>query len=332
MRHARIVATGAYAPEKVITNKEIEAILGEDVDQWLVDNVGIRERRVMADDQTTSDLVVEAAKQALARAGVTAADLDLIILATDTPDYLSPATAAVVQAKLGAVNAGVYDINTACAAWVTALDMAARYIATDPDYRYILVAGGYGMTRFLDWQDKYTATLFADGAGVVLLAPSEEPGFLSGKLKAVGDYHDALGVYTGGALRPANQANLEVYGRPRVQFVRKFPKTFNTDHWPVLIRETLAKAGLSVSDVDWFLFTQLNLRTIEQMMDILEQPLEKTHWVMDKYGYTGSACIPMALNDLVESGRGPKNGDLVVFCASGGGISFAVSAWRWTGW
>ncbi len=332
MRHARIIATGAYAPEKILTNKDIEQILGEEVDQWLIDNVGIRERRVMASDQTTSDLVVEAAEQALKRAGISAQDLDLIILATDTPDYLSPATAAVVQAKLGAVKAGVYDINTACAAWVTALDMGARYIATDPEYRYILVAGGYGMTRFLDWQDKYTATLFADGAGVVLLAPSEEPGFLAGKLKAVGEYHDALGVYTGGALRPANEENLQTFGRPRVQFVRKFPKTFNTDHWPGLIRDTLAKADLSVEAVDWFLFTQLNLRTIEKMMEILDQPIEKTHWVMDKYGYTGSACIPMALDDLLATGRGPKNGDLVVFCASGGGISFAVSVWRWGGW
>lgn len=329
MRHARIIATGAYAPEKIVTNKEIEEILGEEVDQWLIDNVGIRERRVMAPEQTTSDLVVNAAEKALKQAGITADQLDLIILATDTPDYLSPATAAVVQAKLGAVNAGVYDINTACAAWVTALDMGARYIATDPDYRYILVAGGYGMTRFLDWKDKYTATLFADGAGVVLLGVGDKPGFLAGKLKAVGEYHDALGVYTGGALRPANAQNLETYGRSRVQFVRKFPKTFNTDHWPGLIRDTLAKADLEVKDVDWFIFTQLNLRTIEQMMSILEQPIEKTHWVMDRYGYTGSACIPMALDDLVHTAKGPKNGDLVVFCASGGGISFAVSAWRW---
>ena len=329
MRYARIIATGAYAPEKIVTNKEIEEILGEEVDQWLIDNVGIRERRVMAPEQTTSDLVVNAAEKALKQAGITTDQLDLIILATDTPDYLSPATAAVVQAKLGAVNAGVYDINTACAAWVTALDMGARYIATDPDYRYILVAGGYGMTRFLDWKDKYTATLFVDGAGVVLLGVGDKPGFLAGKLKAVGEYHDALGVYTGGALRPANAQNLETYGRSRVQFVRKFPKTFNTDHWPGLIRDTLAKADLEVKDVDWFIFTQLNLRTIEQMMSILEQPIEKTHWVMDRYGYTGSACIPMALDDLVHTAKGPKNGDLVVFCASGGGISFAVSAWRW---
>jgi len=329
-RTAQIISTGSYVPEKVITNAQMEKIIGEPVAEWLVENVGIRERRVMAQGQTTSDLVAIAAQKALDRAGIRPEELDLIILATDTPDYISPATAAVVQAKLGAVNAGVFDINTACAAWVTALDMGARYIATDPDYRYILVAGGYGMTRFLDWKDKYTATLFADGAGVVILAPGDQAGFLASKLKSVGEYHDALGIYTGGANRPATAENLQTYGFPRVQFVRKFPKTFNTDHWPGLIHDVLSKAGLTVDEVDWFLFTQLNLRTIEAMMDILDQPLEKTHWIMDKYGYTGSACIPLALDDLIQGKRGPKPGDVVVFCASGGGIAFAVSVWKWT--
>lgn len=328
-RHAQILSTGSYAPERVVTNAEIERMLGEPVDEWLVQNVGIRERRVMAPEQTTSDLVAIAARRALARIDLRPADLDLIIVATDTPDHLSPATAAAVQAKLGATDAGAFDVNTACAAWVTALDMAARYLATDPDYRYILVAGGYGMTRFLDWNDKYTATLFADGAGAVILGPGDRPGFLAGKLKALGEYHDALGIYTGGAKRPAIPENLAEHGFPRVQFVRKFPKTFNTEHWPGLIRQTLDKVGLTVDDVDWYLFTQLNLRTIEATMDLLGQPLEKTHWVMDKYGYTGSACIPMALDDLVESGRGPAPGDVVVFCASGGGIAFAVSVWVW---
>jgi 3-oxoacyl-[acyl-carrier-protein] synthase-3 len=329
MTHARILSTGSYAPEKVLTNAQLETMLGEPVAEWLVANVGIEERRVMAPDQTTSDLVTIAAQRALKTAGVDPEQLDLIILATDTPDYVSPATATVVQSNLGAYKAGAYDINTACAAWVTALDAGARYIATDPEMEYILVAGGYGMTRFLDWSDKYTATLFADGAGVVLLGRSDEPGFLAGKLLAVGDYHDALGIYTGGASRPATAENVAAFGPPHVQFVRKFPKTFNTDHWPKLIHEALAKADLRVADVDWFLFTQLNLRTIEAMMEILEQPMEKTHWVMDRDGYTGSACIPMALDDLVRSGRGIDPGDVVVFCASGGGIAFAVSVWRW---
>jgi 3-oxoacyl-[acyl-carrier-protein] synthase-3 len=329
-RFAQIISTGRYIPEKVITNEDLNQMLGENVGDWLVANVGIHERHVMAENETTSSMVVTAAEQALARAGLTADDLDLILVATDTPDYISPATASVVQAKLGAKRAGTYDINCACAAWVTALDAAARYIATDSDYRHILVAGGYGMTRYIDWTDKYTCTLFADGAAVAVVGAGEAPGYLASKLTAAGEYHDALGIYTGGTYRPATPANVAECGPPRVQFVRKFPATFNSDNWPPLIRAVAKKAGLTLEEVDYYLFTQLNLRTIEQVMDNLGQPMSKTHNIMDKWGYLGSACIPAALDDAVTSGVGPKPGDNVLFCASGGGLAMAASLWRWT--
>ncbi len=329
-RYAQILSTGRYIPEKVITNADLDELLGERVGDWLVENVGIHERHIMAEDERTSDMVVAAARQALERAGITAEALDLIILATDTPDYLSPATASVVQARLGAVNAGTYDVNCACAAWVTALDMAARYIATDPDYDKILVAGGYGMSRFIDWTDKYTSTLFADGAAVALIGAGEKPGFLSGVLRAAGEYHDALGIYTGGTFRPATPEVVNELGKPRVQFVKKFPATFNSDNWPPLVMAALEKARLSLDEVDLFIFTQLNLRTIEMVMEKLGQPLEKTHWIMDKWGYLGSACIPAALDDAITRGRGPGPGDNIVFCASGGGLAMAASVWRWT--
>ena len=329
MRHAQILSTGSYVPERVVTNAEIDKILGENTSDWLIENVGIRERRWMTPDQTTSDLVVEASRRALERAGIRPEDLDLIILSTDTPDYLSPGTSVVVQYKLGAVNAGCWDVNSACAGWVTALDQGARYIMTEPSIRYVLVAGGYGMSRFLDLKDKRTANLFADGAGAVVLGAGSEPGFLASQFLARGEYHDALGIYTGGAFRPCTPENLETYGPPRVQFVKKFPKTFNTEYWPRLIQAALDKAGLTVDDVSLFLFTQLNLRTIELMMQILGQPMEKTHWIMDKWGYTGSPCVAMALDDAIAQGRGPRPGDIIVFCASGGGISMAASVWRW---
>jgi 3-oxoacyl-[acyl-carrier-protein] synthase-3 len=330
LRHAQILSTGSYVPERVVTNAEIDQILGEPTDEWLIENVGIRERRWMAPDQTTSDLVVEASRRALERAGLGPEELDLIIVSTDTPDYLSPSTSVVVQHKLGAVNAGCWDVNSACAGWVTALDQGARYIATEPTMRYILVAGGYGMSRFLDLKDKKTANLFADGAGAVILGPGEEPGFLASHFLARGEFHDALGIYTGGAFRPCTPENLARYGPPRVQFVKKFPRTFNTEYWPRLIQGALAKAGLTVEEVDLFLFTQLNLRTIEHMMGLLGQPMEKTHWVMDKWGYTGSPCVAMALDDAIAQGKGPKPGDIIVFCTSGGGITMAASVWRWT--
>ena len=330
MRYAQIISTGRYIPEKIITNQDLNRILGEDVDTWLVENVGIRERHVMADDETTSDMIVAASRQAMARARLAPTDLDLILVATDTPDYISPATASVVQAKLGATNAGTYDINCACAAWVTALDLAARYIATDADYRNILVAGGYGMTKFLAWHDKYTATLFADGAGAVIVRAGDAPGYLAGKLVARGEYHDALGIYTGGTYRPATPEVIAQLGKPRVQFVKKFPKTFNSDNWPPLVRAVVAKAGLTLDDIAFFLFTQLNLRTIELVMQNLGQPMHKTHWIMDKWGYLGSACIPVALDDAIERGIGPKPGDNVVFCATGGGMAMAASVFKWT--
>lgn len=328
-RTAQILSTGSYVPERVVTNAEIDAILGEKTSDWLVENVGIHQRHWMAPDQTTSDLVVASARRALDRAALQPEDLDLIIVSTDTPDYLSPSTSVVVQSKLGAGRAGCYDVNSACAGWVTALDQGARYLATDPEMRYVLVAGGYGMSRFLDLTDKKTANLFADGAGAVILGAGDEPGFLSSNLMAVGGYHNALGIYTGGAYRPCTPENLAAYGPPKVEFVRRFPKTFNTEYWPKLIQGALDKAGLTMDQVDLYLFTQLNLRTIENMMTLIDQPIEKTHWVMDKWGYTGSPCVAMALDDAINQGRGPQPGDHVLFCASGGGISMAASVWRW---
>jgi len=328
-RYAQILSTGRYVPEKVLTNAYFDEILGREVDEWLVQNVGIKERHVMAEDETTSDLCMHAANQALERAGIKAADVDLLIVATDTPDYISPATANVVQHKIGAVNAGTFDVNSACAGWVTALDTAARFIMTDEEMNHVLVIGAYGMSRFVDYTDHYTCTLFADGAGAVVVGAGDEPGFLAGKRLARGDFYDALGIYTGAVACPVTPVD-ENGGIPRVQFVRKFPATFNSDNWPPLIEGTAVKAGLTLDEIDFYLFTQLNLNTIKMIMEIIEQPLIKTHWIMDKWGYTGSACIPMALDDAIESGVGPKSGDNVLFIASGGGISMACTVWRWT--
>ncbi|WNG53710.1 ketoacyl-ACP synthase III [Archangium gephyra] len=330
MRYANILATGRYVPEKILTNADVERIIGEPVDEWLQQNVGIKQRHLMADNQVTSDLCVEAAKQAMERAGVKPQELDLIIISTDTPDYLSPATASAVQAKLGASNAGTFDINAACAGWVTALDVASKTIAADDSYQRILVVGAYGMSRYINWKDKKTCTLFADGAGAVVLGASDKPGFMGAKLLAAGEYHDALGVYTGGTYRPATAQTLELTnGKPSVQFVRKFPATFNTERWPMLLKQLLERAKLTMNDVDHFVFTQLNLRTIEATMKVLEQPMSKTNWTMDKWGYTGSACIPMTLDDAVVQGR-IKKGDLVALCASGGGLAMASALYRWT--
>ncbi len=328
-RQVKILATGSHVPERVVTNAEVDALLGESTTEWLIENVGIRERHWMAPGETTSDLIVEASKKALECARIGPDDLDMIIVSTDTPDYLSPSTSIVVQYKLGANKAGCYDVNSACAGWVMALDQGARYLMTESSMNYILVAGGYGMSRFLDFNDKKTANLFADGAGAVVLGLSENPGFISSNFLAAGEFHNALGIYGGGAFRPCTPENLAKYGRPKVEFVRKFPKTFNTEYWPKLMQGALDKAGLTFNDVDQYYFTQLNLRTIEYMMHLLDQPIKKTHWVMDKWGYTGSPCVAMALDDAIAQGKGPKPGEVILFCASGGGITMASSVWRW---
>ncbi len=322
-RYAHIAGTGRYVPEKVLTNAQLDAMLGEPVGEWLVQNVGIRERHLIGDDEVTSDLAVNAARPALARAGVAPGDLDMIILATDTPDYVSPGTASVVQHKLGAPGAATFDINNACSAWVTGLDIASRYIATDPDYNHILVVGAYAMTRYVDWTDKRTCTLFADGGGAVVLSAGDAPGFLGAKIIADGSYHDYMGVFVGGTLAPCRGDDQYL----RIQ--KRFPPDTNHKHWPPLVRSLMAKLGRPVEAIDKIYFTQLNLRTIEHVMGALGLPLARTHWIMDKWGYTGSACMPMALDDATEQGKGPEPGELVVFCSSGAGFTMAAAAFIW---
>lgn len=324
MPYAQIISTGRYVPSRVLTNAELDQMLGEPVSQWLVDNVGIRERHLMADDEVTSDLAVHAAKQALERASLTPDQLDMIILATDTPDYISPGTASVVQYKLGATKAATFDINNACAAWLTGVDIAAKYLAADSDYQYILVVGAYGMTRYVDWTDKRTCTLFADGAGAVILKAGQTPGYLGGKIIADGSFHDYMGVFVGGTKSTIRQ-NADQF----LRIQKRFPPDTNYKFWVPLVRDLMAKIGRQVSDIDKIYFTQLNLRTIEAVMETLNLPMSKTHTVMDKWGYTGSACMPMALDDAIEQGLSPKAGELVVFCASGAGYTMGAAAFVW---
>jgi len=325
-RYAQIASTGRYVPAQVRSNAELDALLGEPVDQWLIDNVGIRQRHLIGDDEVTSDLAVYAARQALERAGVAPEEVDLLILATDTPDYISPGTSSVVQYKLGAAHAGTFDVNSACAAWVIGLDMAGRYIATDAAYRHILVIGAYGMTRYVDWTDKRTCTLFGDGAGAVLLRAGERPGFLGGNIKSDGSFHDYMGVFVGGTVAPTGGD-----GSPRqvLEIRKRFPPDTNNLGWPPLVRALLDKIGRPVSAIDRIYFTQLNARTIEYVMADLGLPMSKTHTIMDKWGYTGSACMPMALDDAIEQQIGPQPGELVIFCGSGAGYTMAAAAFVW---
>jgi 3-oxoacyl-[acyl-carrier-protein] synthase-3 len=329
MTYARIAGTGSYVPEKIITNADLSRMLGEDVDEFVSQTLGIHERHVCAADESTADLATAAARRALESAGVAAEELDLIVLATDTPEYISPATSVVVQHRLGARRAGTFDVNCACAGFVTALDTASKYIIADASYRHVLVIGAYAMSKYLDWTEKKTATIFADGAGAVVLRAAEDrPGFLASKLVAEGSFHDHMGIYAGGAQMPTTPEILAEGMWTKVRFAKKYPSSVNTEGWPAIVRDVLAKAGLELDDVALFLFTQVNLSTIKEVMHKMELPWERTHTVMGKWGYTGSACIPMVLDDAAREGK-LRPRDVVVMCASGGGLNMACAAFRW---
>ena len=328
MAYAKIAGTGSYVPEKVLTNADLSRMLGEDINDFVSNVVGIRERHVCSPDESAADLATEAARRALADAGVAAEDVDLIVLATDTPEYISPATSVVVQHRLGARRAGTFDVNCACAGFVTALDAAAKYVVADSSYKNVLVVGVYAMSKFLDWTEKKTATIFADGAGaVVLQATDEGPGFLASRLVADGSYHGHMGIYAGGTHMPITEEVLSEGRFTKVRFVQKYPPEVNIEGWPRIVGEVLEKADLRLDDVALFLFTQVNLSTIVEVMRRLELPMGRTHTVMQKWGYTGSACIPMVLDDAVREGK-LKRGDIFVMCASGGGLNMACAAFR----
>ena len=326
MRDAKIIGTGVYVPERIVTNAELSHNLGEDIDEFVTNVIGIKERHIAAEDESTADLAAAAAENALRNAGIDATDIDLILLATDTPEYISPATSVVVQHRIGAVNAGTFDINCACAGFVTTLDTGFKYIIADATFKNVLVIGCYAMSKFMDWKDKKTSTIFADGAGAVVLKAVEgEKHFLASKLVADGKYHDYMGIFAGGTRQPVTAEIVANNNTNRLRFVKKYPPEVNIDGWPKIVNEVLAKAGLTTVDIDMFLWTQVNISTIKVVMQNMGIPETKTHTIMQKWGYTGSACIPMVFHDAIETGK-IKRGDRVVMCASGGGFNMACLA------
>jgi 3-oxoacyl-[acyl-carrier-protein] synthase-3 len=328
MRYAKIAGTGSYVPEKILTNADLSRMLGEDINEFVSQILGIQERHICAEDESTADLATAAANRALEASGVKPEDLDLIVLATDTPEYLSPATSVVVQHRLGAKNAGTFDLNCACAGFVTALDTASKYIIADESYRNVLVMGAYAMSKYVDWTDKKTCTIFADGAGALVLQASDAgPGFLASKLVAEGSFHDHMGIYAGGTYMPITEEVLREGVWAKLRFAKKYPSEVNTEGWPAIVYDVLKKAGLTLDDIPLFLFTQVNLSTIKEVMAKLDLPMSRTHTIMGKWGYTGSACIPMVLDDAVREGK-LKRGDNLVMCASGGGLNMACVAFR----
>jgi len=326
MRKAIIKSTGVYVPEKIFPNSYFNDIYNEDVGTWLEDNLNIHERRWCAPDESVADLCQRASEQALQRANLNPADIDLIIIATDTPEFISPSTAAVLQNRLGASNAGTFDLNTACAGFVTALDVACKYIIADERYNHVLIVGGYAMSKHLNIKDKKTTTLFADGAGAVIISAANDVdnGFIGSELKTKGEYNSWMGIYSGGSHEPVDADVLKRMDH-KLKFVHKFPKELNHEMWIEMTLKMCERLKIKPNDIDQYLVTQLNINSINATMDQLGVSRDKAHKIMKYYGYTGSACIPMALDDAIENGK-IKRGDLLFLIGSGGGLAFACAA------
>jgi 3-oxoacyl-[acyl-carrier-protein] synthase-3 len=327
IRNAKIISSGMFVPTNVVPNSWFNKLLGEDVDTWLRENLTIKERRWCSENESTADLCVEAAKNILFDAEIKPEEIDLLIIATDTPEYISPSTASVVQYRIGALKAGTFDVNSACAGYVTALDIASKYIRSDKKYNKVLVIGTYAMSKYLNLLDKKTVTLFADGAaGVLLSATDEDCGFLTSSLYTEGQYCDWMGIYAGGTHQPVNEKVLENKDH-LLKFVKKFPKEINSTTWTEMIKKSCSELKIKPADINHYFITQININSIWETLDNLGVERSKGHTIMEKYGYTGSACIPMAFDDANKKGLIKKD-DLVLFIGSGGGLSFALSIFK----
>ncbi len=322
-RFASIIATGRYIPPIERTNTEMAATFGEVIGKFEA-STGITRRFYAPDDWATSDLAVEAGKCALAKAGLKPEDLDMIILGTDSPDYITPATSAVTQHKLGATRAGTFDIGCACASFPTGLNLAAGLIGANPHLKYVMVIGAYMMHKLSDWQHDPVSFYYGDGAGAAILTASDKPGFVASSFFADGSYHKYWGIYSGGTYEPATPESVAA-GRTQVRFITPFPATVNHDGWPARVRELCQNGNFTIDDINFVIFTQVRQKSIVLVMETLGIPIEKTHWIMDKWGYTGSACLAMAFDDAMEKGK-VHSGDLVLFVGSGVGYNQAGSA------
>lgn len=354
MARVRIRGTGLYAPGEPIDNEELMRLAGVDFDAArLEEKLGIRTRhiaRLRHIDESTADFAEKAARNAIADADIDPMDVGLFIVGTDTPEYVSPATAILVQGRIQGcqMDTGAFDIGASCASFVTALDAAARMMSGDPGLRYAVVTGVYNMPAHIRAGDAFGWSIFADGAGAVLLeriddtiatgstdeaadstttgattSRSASSGYLAGKFLADGTQWDYIGVYTGGTRKPVTRELLEA-GTYGLELLQRLPGDRNLKLWPPLVRSLCAKGGLALESVNCFCFTQINRSVILDVMDTLGRPAALAPTVMDRYGYTGSGCVPMAFHHAVLNGS-VKRGDAVVFCASGAGLAVGAN-------
>jgi len=317
--HSRIVGTGSYLPARVVTNDELARSI-ETTDEWIRTRTGIRERRVAAADEKTSDLALNAARRALDAAQIAAADVDLIVVATTTPDMIFPSTACALQAKLGARGGAAFDVQAVCSGFVYALGIADRMIASGMA-RNALVVGAEIYSRILDWRDRGTCVLFGDGAGAAVLVPSQAPGVLSAHLHADGSHRDILCV-------PGTVADGRVVGSPFVHMDGQAVFRFAVRVLAEVAEEALAANRLEASAIDWMIPHQANIRIIEATAKKLGVPMARIVNTVERHANTSAASIPLALDEAVRDGR-IRDGHRVMLLGVGGGFTWGSVLMQW---
>lgn len=327
-RFARIAATGRFIPPIEVSNatmhEQLKAQFPEFIEKMEASS-GIRTRWHAPENWATSDVALPAARQAIEKAGLQPSDIDLIVLGTDSPDYLTPATSVVLQHKLGASRAGTFDVGCACASFPTGIASAAGIMTTNASMRAALVVGVYLMHKLAGADDPLNF-FYGDGAGAAVLVPSVTPGFLGAAFQADGAYAKHWGIYAGGTAEPATEEAVRA-GRTTVKMLERYPPEVNHEGWPRLVRRLASDQGFTLADIDFIIFTQVRKPSIELVMADLGIAMEKTITIMEEWGYTGSACIPMALDRAMELKK-ITPGDLVVLVGSGVGYNQAAVAYR----
>lgn len=310
--YSRIIGTGSYLPKKIVTNKDLEKLVNTS-DEWIVSRSGIKQRHIAEDNEVTSDLAGKAAQEAINQAGLNNDEIDLIVVATTTPDMVFPSTACIVQSKLNIPTCPAFDVQAVCSGFVYALNIADLFIKSG-QAKNVLIIGAEIYSRILNWKDRSTCVLFGDGAGAVVLTGSECPGILKTSLHADGTLHNHLCV-------PGWVKGGEAVGSPMVQMDGGIVFKFAVKVFEETARELLIAAGKRVEDLNWFIPHQANIRIMESTAKKLNLPLEKLIATVDHHGNTSAASIPLALDEAVRDGR-IKKGELMLFAGVGGGFTW----------
>lgn len=315
MTYSRIIGTGRYLPERIMTNADLEKIV-DTTDEWIRTRTGVERRHVVAEDQTTSDMCVESAKNAMDDAGVTAADIDMVITGTTSPDVVFPNVSSIIQHRLGIAACPAFSLEAACSGFIYALTVADKFIKAG-DVKCVLVTGAECITKLLDWSDRNTCVLFGDGAGSAIVVPSDEEGIMACHLGADGQYRELLHYPVGVS------KNLAAAGTDEANIIMKGNEVFKVAVTTLgnIASATLEKAGIKKDELDWLIPHQANIRIIQATAKRLKMPMEKVIMTVQDHGNTSAASVPMALDVARRDGR-VKKGQLILMEAFGGGFTW----------